>query len=1367
MKTNTHAQSLPQVAGAPGARPAQRLRAAASALWLAVVLALAVPLASPGVAQAADAAAASSTQSASNTTAAANAARVDRTAFDHLTTGFELIGKHRDLPCESCHVNAIFKGTPKDCAACHGVGSQVHATAKPVNHILTTNRCDGCHTPVSFNPAVNFDHAEVRGTCSSCHFPGGPAQAQGPGHIPTNLECDACHSTIGWAGALGAGMPANHIPTSQGCGLCHTDPTNFAIYAMNHTGITSGCATCHGSGLSFANIAPPELVEPPANHVPFGTAACEGCHLASSTSTGGFKFTNASTMAPAGMVHSATNTGACSTCHAAGMMWAGSPATVVFPATHVAIAGAECSTCHSGNTTFKFANASSAAAPGMVHSAVASLACSSCHEAGKTDIGAPPTVVRPALKASGAAHVPNGECSACHFNTTSFKGASDLPSNHIPLPTGANANCTACHASAADYSQYTMDHSVVAATCTSCHASGLSFANMAPPALKVPPANHVPFGTAECSTCHSPTNFTSFMMTNTSAAAPPAMVHASVPGATCATCHAAGLTWVGAPATLTSSNTSTASPHVPLPAGAACESCHMASSTLPGGFSFANASGAAPPAMVHTQVSSIACDQCHAAGKVFAGAPATKVVPANHVPFPAGTACTTCHSATNFNTFVFTNASTTAAPGMVHTAVASIVCSTCHEKNLSWAGTPVTVLRPALKASGAVHTLTGECSSCHLNTVSFKGASDLPANHIPLLAPTTVNCQDCHSNASDYSVYAMNHADVTAVCSTCHAAGKSFDNMASPVLKQPPANHVPFGTAECATCHSATNFTTFLMTNASGTVPPAMVHASVPGVACATCHAAGQSWVGVPTTKAPPANHVPFPAGTACESCHAAANFTSFMFTNASTTAAPGMVHTAVASIVCSTCHEKNLSWAGVPVTLLRPALKASGAVHTQTGECSTCHLNTVSFKGATDLPTNHIPLLAPTTVNCQDCHSNAGDYSVYTMNHADVTATCSTCHAAGKSFANMASPVLKQPPANHVPFGTAECSTCHSPTNFTTFLMANASGTVPPAMVHSSVPGVACKTCHAAGQSWVGTPTTKAPPTNHIPFGTAACESCHAPANFTTFMFSNASGTAPPAMVHSAVTAIACDQCHGSGKTFIGTPAIKTLPTNHVPFPTGAACTGCHSASNFTSFVFTNASTTAPSGMVHSLVTSIVCSTCHEAGKTWVGTPATKVRPALKADGTAHVAAGECSTCHFNTTSFKGATDLPANHIPLPAADKNNCALCHLTAGNYSIATMNHVNITSNCIQCHGYGLSFANMAPPTLKAPPSGPTGHIPSNKPNGASDIACELCHTPTVFTTFAGTVMRHANVKAMTCMSCHELGLQWKTNTGVQL
>src|ERR1700746_3163071 len=73
-----------------------------------------------------------------------------RTQFDHLTTGFELLGQHRDLPCESCHVNAIFKGTPTACASCHGVGTQIRASSKPADHILSTDHGGACHTPVAW-----------------------------------------------------------------------------------------------------------------------------------------------------------------------------------------------------------------------------------------------------------------------------------------------------------------------------------------------------------------------------------------------------------------------------------------------------------------------------------------------------------------------------------------------------------------------------------------------------------------------------------------------------------------------------------------------------------------------------------------------------------------------------------------------------------------------------------------------------------------------------------------------------------------------------------------------------------------------------------------------------------------------------------------------------------------------------------------------------------------------------------------------------------------------------------------------------------------------------------------------------------------
>jgi hypothetical protein len=146
-----------------------------------------------------------------------------------------------------------------------------------------------------------------------------------------------------------------------------------------------------------------------------------------------------------------------------------------------------------------------------------------------------------------------------------------------------------------------------------------------------------------------------------------------------------------------------------------------------------------------------------------------------------------------------------------------------------------------------------------------------------------------------------------------------------------------------------------------------------------------------------------------------------------------------------------------------------------------------------------------------------------------------------------------------------------------------------------------------------------------------------------------------------------------------------------------------------------------------------------------------------------------ECSSCHTTTPTFysnQSGGSKPANHIPTNAA----CTQCHTTAGNYAAYVMGatgHTGITSNCAQCHAYGLSFYNMAPPTLVEPPSGATGHIPAVPPNGTTAIACELCHSPTVFTTFSGTTMRHAYVTSMKCDSCHEYGMKWKTNSGTQL
>ncbi len=348
-----------------------------------------------------------------------------RDLFDHLTTGFELVGQHRDLPCETCHANAVFKGTPRDCASCHGVGTAVRATAKTANHILSTERCESCHTPVAWNPAVNFDHAEARGSCSTCHN-NVQAQGKGPQHIDTDLECDACHSTISWSGAI-----------------------------FNHAGITSGCASCH-NGVQATGV--------PGTHIPINAAPCEACHSS----------TNFTTFAGATMNHAAVASIPCATCHEAGKTFFGVTIVTRPGAPHPATG--DCGQCHGSTTSFsdnsiRPANHIPTTAPcTQCHTTPGDYAlysvsgthigvtdCLSCHGPSVAT-----TFANITITTSPAAHIPVGnlDCgsSGCHTATTVTPGGFSLGSASIGNPTlgaaghatvaGVVPACQTCHQTA-------------------------------------------------------------------------------------------------------------------------------------------------------------------------------------------------------------------------------------------------------------------------------------------------------------------------------------------------------------------------------------------------------------------------------------------------------------------------------------------------------------------------------------------------------------------------------------------------------------------------------------------------------------------------------------------------------------------------------------------------------------------------------------------------------------------------------------------------------------------------------------------------------------------------------------------------------
>lgn len=205
--------------------------------------------------------------------------------FDHFTTGFRLDGAHQLATCESCHVDAIFTGTPTECAGCHIQASRVQASTQPATHILATENCESCHQTGSFAPVARVDHLEVLGTCATCHD-GRSAIGQPVNHLPTSNQCDDCHRTtafvpavfdhIGIAancfschdGSQAMGKPVNHIPATNVCEDCHNVLMFSPVQRVDHMQVLGTCSTCHNGVIAIGQHP---------QHIPT-TAECDTCH---------------------------------------------------------------------------------------------------------------------------------------------------------------------------------------------------------------------------------------------------------------------------------------------------------------------------------------------------------------------------------------------------------------------------------------------------------------------------------------------------------------------------------------------------------------------------------------------------------------------------------------------------------------------------------------------------------------------------------------------------------------------------------------------------------------------------------------------------------------------------------------------------------------------------------------------------------------------------------------------------------------------------------------------------------------------------------------------------------------------------------
>ena len=201
--------------------------------------------------------------------------------FKHSAFVFQLNGKHGDVSCSKCHLDARtvadLQSAPQDCYSCHKDDDE-HSEQFGTD-------CSACHTPNNWDDAT-FDHnlsafklegAHAQVQCEQCHqngvFKGTPStciscHVEPAAHMGQfGTDCVACHSTNAWSPAAFNGQhtfPLNHGEEGTvSCVTCH--PSSYQVYTCygchEHTesnisskhreeGISNfeNCMECHADG---------------------------------------------------------------------------------------------------------------------------------------------------------------------------------------------------------------------------------------------------------------------------------------------------------------------------------------------------------------------------------------------------------------------------------------------------------------------------------------------------------------------------------------------------------------------------------------------------------------------------------------------------------------------------------------------------------------------------------------------------------------------------------------------------------------------------------------------------------------------------------------------------------------------------------------------------------------------------------------------------------------------------------------------------------------------------------------------------------------------------------------------------------------
>jgi hypothetical protein len=401
--------------------------------------------------------------------------------FSHDNTAFPLVGAHRAILCEQCHINNQYAGLHTNCIDCHQTNFNTATNPNHVAGAFSTN-CVLCHSMNAWQPAT-FNHgttnfsltgAHISVQCQQCHTNGNYqltytgcslchisdfTSTTNPNHVASGFPktCETCHSTTSWTNATfdhsTTNFPLTGAHTSVQCQTCHTNGN----YQLTYT----GCYSCHTS--DFTGTTNP-------NHVTSGfSTTCQNCH--STTNWSGATFDHNTTKFPLSGAHTSIPCQTCHTngnyqlsytgcymCHSTDFTGTTNPNHVTsgFPKT--------CETCHN-TTTWASATFDHSTTKFPLTGAHTSVQCQTCHTNGNYQLTYTGCYACHSSDFNGttnpnhtAAKFPT-TCETCH-TTSTWVGAIF---NHTWFPTShgnANGVCAICHTNPADYSVF---------QCTVCH----------------------------------------------------------------------------------------------------------------------------------------------------------------------------------------------------------------------------------------------------------------------------------------------------------------------------------------------------------------------------------------------------------------------------------------------------------------------------------------------------------------------------------------------------------------------------------------------------------------------------------------------------------------------------------------------------------------------------------------------------------------------------------------------------------------------------------------------------------------------------------------------------------------------------------